>query len=206
MINKVKSKIKKGTCEVEDLLQIVSLYSNNDYEVISFIEKMENIEHLQKWIYYIKILYSKGDSCLVELLKKDDDNYNVIIAILASINTEKAANILVELMIHYFKESKEIQLMKVLTEFNLLMSFDGSPKISQSTANKAKEIIYNILNSKLFHTDKDLSLILLALRGVGDLHTIKLIKSKQFVFQEPYDSTINLVIRRINKLHKDKTG
>lgn len=205
MINKLKKKILKkiqsNSCEVEDLLELVPLYFQEGNNVMLFLENIK-IDYLEEWIYYIKVLFSEGPEYLINLCKDQNLKHksnNIIISILAAGKNELSVMWLLDILDQAFKKEDLTILSILLTEFNLLMSFKGAPKISDVNISKARELLHQILINDFFEKEADIALVLLSLRSVGNLETIDLINSKKIKLNDPYESVVNIVKHKIKQ-------
>jgi len=188
MLTELFEKRKRNELEVEDILQLakggIKKIFVNDLKNLKIIkvegnEQKEN-QSINLWIDIIIDFFENGYQKLIEVAKAGDKKAVFAIGVLEETKTIEGFRSLIAILKNCSIENPvEYEIaVATISAINNMISFDSIVTVEESDASVARQFIHNFLiyANNPSSNEKDLVIAYCALRKIGDLNTIKLIK------------------------------
>lgn len=202
-----------GELEVEHLLELVSL---GDSSTCSFLDELSTtyvwnasgfdsegsrVVPLARWAQFVAGYLDGGYTRLIEMATEqpiDSSQIAFASAVLEELKTPDSVKALLSILSIVEKTSAAFsdEERKVVSALNIVLSFKGRPTISDEMTTQTREYLHECLSRCSF--DLDLSLVVCALRGVGDEKSIAAIDGLPEL-EYPYNGTQSAAKRAIRK-------
>lgn len=159
-----------------------------------------------KWIDTACCFIEKGFSGLVDMATENHrpSSYaNYCIAFLEAYQTEDSVAAMVDLLRFVENDPTSVPEFskKLISALNLALSFKGAPRVTVDQESKIRTFLHKALTAPDESIDK--AVTMLALRGVGDQHSIELIKASD-PLPSPWQDTQSVAVRAIRKRLKNQ--
>ncbi len=146
-----------------------------------------------KWVKFACIFIRHGYQGLVESY---NDSSDFSLSFLETYKTPESVEAVYAISQKMGDSASAEEQHSVAKAINLLLSFKGSPSLGEDTIENLRILLHSYLTPGLDDTVK--AVIYCALRGVGDLDSIDLIKG-QAPLNEPWATTAKVAINSIKK-------
>lgn len=210
IIKELELKVKSGTIEVEDILQLANSQST---EVSNYLKKLsaelgwldlENAEKASKvplgdWASVVTAYLDGGFEALSDMVKVDLDyigKSRLIVALLEYLHNEQSVSALIDIFgdVLDLPENNIMFARRIATTLNLLLSFDPKITLASEKKDRIRIFLHQLLNNRI--DDDFRALVYCALRNTGNEESVSRIKKFKKLGGE-WSGTEKLVIKSI---------
>jgi hypothetical protein len=205
----LRKKAHTGALEVEDILKAAAehqpglseelhrLSGDLGWPATGVLSDGSRVVPLAKWAEVAAAYSSGGVAALAEFASKPEDA-SFVLALLVELKSPEALSFLLE---DYAKvieaPSHALGLaFRIASALNLMLSFKHSTLVSKEQAAAIQDFLFRLL--PFAESDRDRAIVILALRGVGDDRSIRLLSSLDEL-QPPWHDAKQTSLRVIRK-------
>ena len=211
MVNFLVSKAKSKQIEVEDILKLVKKIQprsiNDDLNELKLQISTNYDEEVSilfnKWIDIVSIFFEKSYNGLIEIALQNKNFAPFAISVLEETKTSEGLKSLIEIIRNSKLKDNDgyKSILDSIAAINMMISFDDDIFIAPEDSESAKSLIHDFLkfNKENTFNEGDVVVAYCALRKIGDLETIKLIKNMPALMESQNMGIDSTVMKQIEK-------